>query len=283
MKSKYARFRMIIAFLMLFMMFILVAMQKVQRFGKEEWKDEILFSGDGTKELPFLINCAEDISLLGLYVSEGYSFENTYFLQTCDIDLKSESPWIPIGVFGSNRYFYGVYDGGAHSISNLYCCPDESGSIANNGLFGVLGGQVMNLGIESGSVEGAYIGSIASHSTGNSAAIINCYNKAEVKGSGRAGGICDNFSNGTIVNCVNLGEITAPVSAQIVSYNAKSVINVYPEKSAFTDFFQGTFFCGIEESEKEDLFAVLNTGIDYLKNLGLYDDINLRYWSENEE
>ncbi len=82
----------------------------------------------------------------------------------------------------------------------------------------------MNFGFESGSISGACVGSITSHAVGTGSRIINCYNKATVTGSGRAGGIADNY-DGIIWNCVNMGETVSDISAGITSNYDRLGIN----------------------------------------------------------
>lgn len=244
---------------------------------KNQYED--FWEGTGCKDMPFLINNVSDLITLRDCVNKGISFEGYYFKQTCNLDLGEDSLWIPIGEYGSGNYFYGTYDGGANYICNLNFQPCEYVGSSNGALFGMLGGQVLNLGIESGRVEGLCVGSIASHAIGFSASIINCYNKATVIGTARAGGICDNFSGGSIVNCVNYGEVYAPQSAQIVSYNADSIMNVYPTQDAISTNFQGIFVNSSASGEK-GIYEFLNDGIQYLNTMQLLPTVELKYWNE---
>ncbi len=154
------------------------------------------FAGNGTYNSPFLISNGEDLKSLSELVNAGTSFEKQYFKLTDDIDMRGISMY-PIGVYGGDSYFYGTLDGDGHTINNIII---NTGG--NDGLFGMLGGTVRNLGIESGFIgNGDYqgaCGGIASHALNSTARIINCYNKATVGGY-RAGGIADNFV-GIIIN-----------------------------------------------------------------------------------
>lgn len=217
------------------------------------------FEGKGTSEEPYLIQDKDDLKTLRDLVNAGESFEDIYFLQSEDIDLEGEE-WIPIGIYGSGKYFAGIYDGGTHCIENLLVIREEESS-SNVGFFGILNGTVKNFGIESGEIAGDYVGTITSHGTDRTL-ILNCYNKASVTGTGRAGGICDNIGNGSVINCVNYGLVSAPVAAQIVSYSAKNLMAVYPVEGAFTDYFTGIYIdmpiSGNSPAEQ------LNAGIDML-------------------
>lgn len=192
------------------------------------WKQAVsyILTGKGTQKDPYRINTVEELCAFRDIVNSGYLFSGEWVRQENDLDLKGIENWEPIGLFDSGNYFDGVYDGGGHVICNLQIYSD-----GNVGFFGQLGGTVMNLGIESGTIRGACVGAIASHGdeTAN-IAVLNCYNRATVIGAVRAGGIVDNFTNGAIVNCVNYGAIKADEGvgkqndvalAEIASYAGK--------------------------------------------------------------
>lgn len=187
-------FKRIIASLVLF---VLVANIHVFAMASEVKSEiDIALEGGGTKSNPYLIQSVEDLYLFRQYVNGGVDFSGEYILQTQNIDLENV-PYEPIGMNG--HAFYGVYDGGGHFIENLYIYYRD-GQANLNGFFGILGGVVVNLGIESGLIDGDYCGSIASIAVGNDAAIINCYSKASVYGT-RAGGIADTFGGGNVIAC----------------------------------------------------------------------------------
>ncbi|MCD7761924.1 MAG: glycosyltransferase family 39 protein [Lachnospiraceae bacterium] len=110
---------------------------------------EVFAGGSGTYEDPYLIETADQLMLFARMVNEGRSFEGSYIRQTADIDLEGYD-WVPIGEYGSGAYFYGTYDGAGHVIRNMTF--DDSGS--NGGLFGALAGEVYNLGLEGGLING---------------------------------------------------------------------------------------------------------------------------------
>jgi len=247
------------------------------------WKmnnNACMLQGKGTLEEPYEISNAEDLKWFRDSVNAGESYEGVYFEQTADIDLLGEE-WIPIGIWDSDNYFMGVYDGGTHSIQNLIINVDDNNDkVDNNGFFGRLGGMVVNLGIASGEINGDHVGAIASHAIGNKAAIINCYNKAVVSGAKRAGGICDNF-NGVVVNCVNYGEVTAPFAAGITSYNTRALVNTYSETDTYVDAtFKGINIQIIDVENCTDLIDYLNRGIDYLESQEMFDYELLKRWTE---
>lgn len=86
--------------------------------------------------------------------------------------------------------------------------------------------MVCNLGIESGTIKGECIGAITSHSVGENAKIINCYNNANLEGN-RCGGIADNFGDNDIICCWNTGQIKGNVVGDIVSYSAGELLSCY--------------------------------------------------------
>ncbi len=191
--------------------------------------------GNGTQENPYLISSPEALAYLSSYVNQSVAGESacgqTYFKMTCDIDLNNQ-PWIPIGYewTGSlltSRFFSGIFDGNGYAIYNLntsgYRGADDSVALTStvSGFFGALcGGQVLNLGIESGissGIGGCYIGSIAAY-VSNGAKIENCYNKATVvRGTASAwatlGGIAGWVSNGDIKDCVNYGYVNGKTAS----------------------------------------------------------------------
>lgn len=269
----------IIGIITLIIIFIIVLIVNPAFFFSDDNMSNAVWQGSGSKEDPYIISSLSDLISLRDCVNNGNSFSGYYFQQTCDLDLGTENIWIPIGEFGSSCYFYGTYDGGSNTINNLIFKPCEYTTSNNGGLFGVLGGQVLNLGIESGCIEGDYVGSFASHSIGKDAAIINCYNKATVIGHGRAGGICDNFSEGAIINCVNYGDVYAAQGAQIVSYNARYVINVFPNTNAVTSNFHG-FFKNYTTANEYNISSFLNEGILCLCDWNVFPDKELNVWPE---
>lgn len=200
--------------------------EKVVKASSDEMK------GEGTQTSPYLIDSLETLVSFRDSVNSGNSFENCYILQTKDIDMNPIDNWEPIGVYDSGCYFLGNYDGGGHVVQNLYITRTD-----NCGFFGALGGSVTNFGIESGEISGSCVGGIASHSTGDRAEITNCYNKADVVGTSRAGGIADNF-NGIIINCWATGAVEAEESGGIVSYDSAKMIEFcYYGKDTEADSF----------------------------------------------
>ena len=90
--------------------------------------------GSGTKSDPYKISTAADLVQLSNDINNSTSrmYQDAYFEQTTDIDLKGID-FVPIGLDDdSNHRFRGFYYGNNHTISNLTI----NGSYSNAGLFG---------------------------------------------------------------------------------------------------------------------------------------------------
>ncbi len=235
---------------------------------RSEDGQNITLQGAGTINDPYLITSLEEFCYFRDSVNEGEKYSEQYIRLTVDLDLESIDNWIPIGEYGKNNYFYGVFDGAGHTISNLHIYGDD-----NAALFGALAGTVMNLGINSGTIQGACVGSIASHSvSGTNPTIISCYNRAKIIGSGRAGGIADNFNGGIIYSCWNSGELVSPVTGGICSYTAEKIGYSYALTDTVSSNYDGVIL-GEIESEEEPL-SMLNRGLFKAEKF-----INSRYQS----
>lgn len=157
--------------------------------------------------------------------------------------------WKPIGIYldgGNSPKFEGIFDGQGHIVSGVYIDTDEVGSM---GFFGgtACKAEIRNLGVvnsyisavqyvggvcgradgedhleENGTLisncyfsgtvigkgDGAYVGGICGEND-DAAKNIDCYNLGIVKGkNGCIGGICGR-SEGSIINCYNVGQVIA--------------------------------------------------------------------------
>jgi len=256
---------MVIIFAMLLIVFSFKGINKAS--NNKTWE------GYGTVDDPYIISTVDDLLLLSKRVQEGELFKGEYFSQVNDIDL-SGLEWIPIGVYSSGYYFSGFYNGNNHCIQNLTIL-NESDEVTNVGLFGALAGTVVNLGIESGELHGTYVGAIAAASSGEASSIVNCYNKATLIGTQRAGGIADYFSNGDIINCINLGAVQAPVQGEIIAYSARNIMNISPVEQAWNDNFSGAYFQCIDD---ESDIRFLNKGIGYFEENEMFENDLLSRW-----
>lgn len=188
-----------------------------------KWVDETMngamaASNLGTELNPIKITSADDLRKLADEVNAGESYTNYYFLQTVDIDLENKE-FTPIGVDGDG--FCGNYDGGGHKITNLkITAATVNNNMLSAGLFGRVGegGGICNVNIESGTIDvvAREAGGVVAYING--AKVYNCVNKASVTNRAStnlqiAGGIVGNAvssSQNYIVNCINLGTVSAP-------------------------------------------------------------------------
>lgn len=205
---------------------VFLAEKRAEKESFEEISEKkYQFEGNGTKDEPFLVSSYEDLACLRDCVDAGINYEEQYFEQTEDIFFPDGVNWNPIGDF--EHEFAGIYDGGGHVISNIYCVDQYAG------VFSLLAGEVRNFGIESGGFCGDTIGSITSHGV-EGAKIINCYNKADVTGNYRAGGIADNFP-GELLFSWNFGRVSGKqdaVLSGICSYGSPQIKYCYSTAEA---------------------------------------------------
>lgn len=183
-----------------------------------------LLVGEGTIDNPYKISTVNDLLVFKEKVDAGDTFSGKYVEQTTNIDLSACDDWDAIGGTDKSTFFDGVYNGKGHYIENIKINKPEK----DVAFLGWLSGTVINLGIESGSIEGNCAAGIAVHANGNSARIINCYNKATIIGN-RAGGIADDF-DGQIINCWNTGDCVLKDGATgygLTSYSVEQIIYGY--------------------------------------------------------
>ncbi len=159
-----------------------------------------------TEDRPILINSCAQLAYLAKQVNDGYSYENTYFKLTDDLNL-ADKKWTPIGeMYGC---FSGHFDGNNHEIFGL----KVDGSSYYAGLFGrISGGSVKNVNIRSGSVRtdndahDSAAGGIVGHI--DNGQIENCTASVNVSGKSNVGGVVGYIIDGSILNCHFLsGEI----------------------------------------------------------------------------
>ena len=119
-------------------------------------------------------------------------------------EMTTGSGFPAIGKYPSNNFsttFSGVFDGGNHSIKNLY----------KSGLFGsIRGSEIKNItvyGIEGVQNSSGIIGRVETSNVGTS--IINCINYMDVKSNDNSAGIVVYSGERTmkIINCINNGDI----------------------------------------------------------------------------
>ncbi len=185
-------------------------------------KDELV--GEGTPEHPYIIEDGFDFVILRQWMEKREFYtEGKYFLLTRDIafngnvlsedgNLTSDSlalqTWTPIGWDAYGRGFYGIFDGGGHTVSGIYI---NDATAKNSGFFGYISkqGDVRNLKIADSYIcGGEATGGIVGLCDGK---VTDCESTATVKGVGsthQSGGIAGMVSSdGTIKKCKNSGKV----------------------------------------------------------------------------
>lgn len=218
--------------------------------------------GAGTENNPYLIESASHLAFLAYMVNKGFDTYGLHFRLTTDIDLNGgeDQQWVPIGLgykwfnedgcdrgyapngFYPNTFFRGHFDGGEHSISNIYIDTD---GVA--GLFGFVRGTsnddlaiIENVYVTSGSIRGNNCGGIVGWDYGKTQ-ISRCWNGASIEGSESSGGIVGRGSH-NIYNCYNIGNVSSNnYAGGIVGQNAQEVIECYNEGEVNGTYAGGIF------------------------------------------
>lgn len=189
----------------------------------DDFNSELGFAGQGTADDPLIVSSSSHLFNLMMAVNDYDSnrliTKDTYFLQVCDIDMKSMSRscdshygWMPIGA-DTNTPFRGVYLGDGHEIRNLIISRPATPGV---GLFGyVIDATIDGLKMRGCSVEGQYaVGTIvgavidSGDNRRGTVAITNCStDESTVEGnstSAMVGGIIgavDMHSKALLSNC----------------------------------------------------------------------------------
>ena len=217
------------------------------------WTDEgvratAFAGGDGTEDKPYQISNGAELAYLSYMTSSGTHYEDTYFIQTQNIDLSGHL-WDPID------NFFGHYDGQNFEITNLATPAFVEGSIdeedwmggnsdsQNQGLFGLIDATNPSLSVDTITIEniilkdstiygsnyvGGFVAQVAYSMGGNdcSVTITNCISYSYVYGfGGYVGGIAGYVSQTTVSNCKNYGNIygsNATAVGGIYGYDRRS-------------------------------------------------------------
>ncbi len=160
--------------------------------------------GAGTQNSPYLISTAEQMNEIGLSAGDW----SRQFKLTANIDM-SELGGSAYNIIGSeNVGFSGLFDGNGHEIANLSLTTTHQ---FYTGLFGVVGGEIRNLGLANPTVvaQGSRVGALVGrldHGT-----VVSCYARgADVSGNDDIGGLIG----------LNAGRIFSSHSTGKVSGNA---------------------------------------------------------------
>ena len=166
---------------------------------------------DGSKENPFVVKSAADLSnLINLLVSGRMN----YVVMEDDVDMAGVTDWTPLFNIAdqSNGYPFIDFDGKGHVISNLTSNTD--GPYDYCGLFGILCGNVRNLGVENANVicaggTGILAGYLGHSTFGQPCYIENVWVTGKVTANGYCGGMFGNVAcESHFKNCYANVEVT---------------------------------------------------------------------------
>lgn len=208
--------------------------------------------GEGTKESPWLVETIKDMNKIADFSTVTMEdFQDQYFTLMNDLDYTGET-LNPIGIVTP---FKGIFDGNGHTVKNIKAESNDTLRLSYLGIFGRTdqGSEVKNIilsnstligtgytggiiGFCGGRLEncktddkcriegkwfastdrnnGMYIGGLVGQAHRTSS-ILNCENRATVKGHKYVGGITGQVYNTSgnltpsMENCVNYGDITA--------------------------------------------------------------------------
>ena len=159
---------------------------------------------DGSEENPFVVRSAADLcNLINLLVSGRMN----YVVMEEDVDLANVTDWTPLFNIPDqpNGYPYIDFDGKGHIIRNL--TSNTTGQYDYCGLFGVLCGNVRNLGVENANVTctggtGIIAGYLGHSTYGKPCYIEKVWVTGKVTANGYCGGMFGNVANEAhITNC----------------------------------------------------------------------------------
>ena len=153
--------------------------------------------GSGTKEDPYLISDAYQLSDMRNYRTSYFKLSNDIDLTEWIADNSPSAGWMPVGT--SESPFSGFLDGNNCTIRGLVINRPETSYI---GLFGYVktsGTIVNNLNIEKPSIKGYnFTGTIVGCSYGQQSNMLNCrVTECSIEGNNRVGGIGGLFGNVT--------------------------------------------------------------------------------------
>ena len=163
-----------------------------------------IMAQSGTQNDPFVVKSAADLNNLHNLLVSG---SMNYVVMENDVDMADVTDWTPLFNIpdDSNGYPFIDFDGKGHVISNL--TSNTTGAYDYCGLFGVLCGNVRNLGVKDANVTCAggtgIIAGYLGHSTyGHPCYVENVWVTGKLTASGYCGGMFGNIADEAhILNC----------------------------------------------------------------------------------
>ena len=163
-----------------------------------------IMAQSGTQNDPFVVKSAADLNNLHNLLVSG---SMNYVVMENDVDMVDVTDWTPLFNIpdDSNGYPFIDFDGKGHVISNL--TSNTTGAYDYCGLFGVLCGNVRNLGVKDANVTCAggtgIIAGYLGHSTyGHPCYVENVWVTGKLTASGYCGGMFGNIADEAhILNC----------------------------------------------------------------------------------
>ena len=269
------------------MMLVWVGMAATAQTSVWDGSRAVWTRGNGTASSPYLIESAQNLAFLSYMVNKGFDTEGLYFRLTTDIDLNGseDQKWVPIGLYnrwfdddgcdrgnqgGVSGYspktgFRGHFDGGEHSISNIYV--DLEAYDNGVGLFGYAEGKkdgqdvepavIENVYVTSGYITGVICGGIVGN--GSSTTLISrCWNGATViSNESRSGGIIGSDAY-QVYNCYNTGSISGQYAGGIVGFGTAEIVECY-NKGEVSGAYSGGIY-GYSLQKKVTINNCYNTG-----------------------
>ncbi|MBU7005957.1 GLUG motif-containing protein [Phosphitispora fastidiosa] len=206
--------------------------------------------GTGTLEDPWLIETPEQLARIAETV-----YSDSHFKLNTDIDLtgylseggggwNDGAGWEPVGtwidVSDPGNPFTGSFDGGGHTISNLYINRDETEGV---GLFGYTNGAVIkDVRLENADITGyCYVGSLVGYNK-NSTIDGSSTDSVVIQGYGSIGGLVGYNREGTIINSNAAGNVTGTfytIGGLAGSNALGEITNSYAEAVVQGDYMVG--------------------------------------------
>ena len=133
-------------------------------------------------------------------VNSGDKAINGKLTKDIDLSVSQTIPWVPIGQ--NDVYYSGSFNGGGHTVSNLYI----NNTADYQGFFGRFDGTLISLTVTGEIHSGRYTGGICGN-MGINGSISNCTNAADILCTGNWIGGIVGYNYGEISNCRNLADI----------------------------------------------------------------------------